>query len=83
MRHQRTTKDDDNTLTMTLSSSTTDEASVDQLTGLCRPRQRETPAPQGIHRQHRHDPKVGIMHPAALMPGALAAGFERLTGLAR
>ena len=29
--------------------------------GLCRPRDRETPAPQGIPRQRRHNPKVGTI----------------------
>jgi hypothetical protein len=42
------------------------ETIVDQLTGLCRPRQQETPALQRIPHPHRHNPEVGIMHLAAL-----------------
>src|SRR5665647_2190211 len=38
-----------------------EETSVDLLTGLCRPRQHQTIALQGIPRPHRHNPEVGIM----------------------
>src|SRR5665647_1440120 len=57
-----------------------EETSVDLLTGLCRPRQHQTIALQGIPRPHRHNPEVGIMSSAGLVPMLVLA---RLAGLAR
>jgi hypothetical protein len=45
--------------------SATDQKSIDQLTGLCRPRQHKPAATQGIQHQHRHNQQIGIME---LMP---------------
>src|SRR5665811_1665459 len=73
------------TSTMTDLLSYNGETIVNQLTGLCRPRQQETLALQWIPHPHRHNPEVGIMHLTALNHRMVKhrhdAGVQRLTSV--